>query len=229
MVELDPVQLIKDVLKKHNLKHKDLAQRLGVHPTTIGNWLSSIRNPSAANISVLQELLADKAPKLSLAEQIKQARLKMSWSVPKLAEKSGVSIPSINNIESGKNLNPRQDTVNALFKALSIDQKKKPKEVEVPGIGTFTDFDPHIPAELPSVPGVYVFYDISKRPIYIGQSQNIAKRIKNYKDIYWFRYPLVYSAAYVEVKEAKLRNQIETTLIKFLKSNAVLNDRKVDR
>src|SRR5262249_508361 len=39
------------------------------------------------------------------------------------------------------------------------------EETTIEGVGQFADFDPHNLDEIPNVPGVYVFYDISDRPI----------------------------------------------------------------
>ena len=53
------------------------------------------------------------------------------------------------------------------------------EEVNIEGLGEFSDFDPHSDTSLwPEGGGVYVFYDISHRPIYVGQSGNIQRRLK---------------------------------------------------
>ncbi len=76
---------------------------------------------------------------------------------------------------------------------------------------------------------VYVFYDVSDRPVYIGESQNIGTRVGTHEDKFWFKFPIVSNAAYVEIKDKDLRHQVEQVLIKFLKSNAVINKQSVDR
>lgn len=60
-------------------------------------------------------------------------------------------------------------------------------------------------------------------------SGNIADRIKGYGDRFWYKRPIVETASYIPVKEKKLRHQIETILIKFLKSNAIINKQGVER
>lgn len=100
---------------------------------------------------------------------------------------------------------------------------------EVKGLGTFEDFNPHDENEYPHESGVYVFYDISDRPIYVGMASNIANRIREHSDKFWFKRPIVEHASYIAVRDGTLRRQIETTLIKFLKSNAVINKQQVDR
>ncbi len=71
--------------------------------------------------------------------------------------------------------------------------------------------------------------DISDRPIYVGQGQRIATRLRDHHEKFWFRPPIVQNAAYVGIDNKLLREQIERVLIKFLKSNAVLNQQNVDR
>jgi excinuclease UvrABC nuclease subunit len=84
--------------------------------------------------------------------------------------------------------------------------------------------------DFPNEPGVYVFYDISDRPIYVGESGDIRRRIRqDHIEKFWYRTPIVEKASYVRVDDQTLRRQLENTLIKFLKSNAVINQRQVDR
>ncbi len=83
---------------------------------------------------------------------------------------------------------------------------------------------------MPEDAGVYVFYDISDRPIYVGQSKNIRARISgDHTTRFWFKAPIVQSGAYVKIDDEDLRKRIEAVLIRFLKSNAVLNKQHVDR
>ena len=63
----------------------------------------------------------------------------------------------------------------------------------------------------------------------MGKSDNIRRRVREHADKFWYRSPIVEKASYVRVDDATLRGQLEETLIKFLKSNAVINQRLVDR
>jgi transcriptional regulator with XRE-family HTH domain len=151
-----------------------------------------------------------------------------------LAEGAGLSVPTIYWIEAGKAENPRPRTIERLEKALG---KKLDKEFEeevqessrVEGIGQLQDFDPHDKNDWPSESGVYVFYDISDRPVYVGMGNDIASRIKDHEDRFWFKRPIVERASYITVKDKRLRKQIETILIKFMKSNAIINKQEVER
>jgi transcriptional regulator with XRE-family HTH domain len=161
-------------------------------------------------------------------------RVKAGLSVPELAEKAGVSAMAIYNIESGRSVNPRSETRDALQGALNMDAPAELVELaeessDIEGLGALTDFDPHDKSDRPTLPGVYVFYDVSDRPIYVGKAEQIAKRVKEHEDKFWFKRPIVNNAAYVEISDKTLRHQVEQVLIKFLKSNAVINKQSVER
>jgi hypothetical protein len=55
------------------------------------------------------------------------------------------------------------------------------------------------------------------------------KRVGDHNEKFWFKYPIVSNAAYVEITDENLRHQIEQILIGFLKSNAVINKYSVVR
>lgn len=165
---------------------------------------------------------------------LNNARSEAKLSVPELSQASGVSVVGIYNIEWGKSINPRPETKQKLADALGIEipeevEQEIEEQQEIEGLGTFVDFDPYDIKDRPSEAGVYVFYDISERPIYIGESQNIGRRIKEHEEKFWFKYPIVNNAAYVPIPDGNLRKQIEQILIRFLKSNAVINKKLVDR
>ncbi len=165
---------------------------------------------------------------------LNKARLGVGFSVPELASKSGLSAVSIYNIESGKSQNPQRTTIEKLEKAmgqqLSVEAKEEAKEeATIEGVGEWFNFNPNSEAEWPNAAGIYVLYDISDRPIYVGQGQKISARLRDHYQKFWFRAPIVQYAAYVGIDSKNLREQIEKVLIKFLKSNAVLNQQNVDR
>ena len=86
----------------------------------------------------------------------------------------GLTPPAIYRIEAGVTRNLRDATrkklENALGSVLPADAAQEvAQESEVAGLGTFEDFDPHIDSDRPTGPGIYVFYDISERPIYVGE------------------------------------------------------------
>ena len=145
-----------------------------------------------------------------------------------------MSAVAIYNIELGQSQNPQRKTVEklerALGKQLSPEAKQEAKEeATIEGVGEWFNFDPNNQADWPTVAGIYVLYDISDRPIYVGQGQNISSRLRDHHQKFWFRPPIVQFAAFVTIDNRELREQIEKVLIKFLKSNAVLNQQNVDR
>jgi hypothetical protein len=96
-------------------------------------------------------------------------------------------------------------------------------------VGDLTEFDPHDPRDYPTVAGIYVLYDVSDRPLYIGQGGSIDKRLRSHRDKFWFKSPIVESASYVRIDNKSLRERVEAILIRFLKSHAVINRKLVDR
>jgi hypothetical protein len=55
----------------------------------------------------------------------------------------------------------------------------------------------------------YVFYDISVRPIYIGDAGTIRDCVRNHQDKFWFKRPIVNHGAYIEIADERLRTQVE--------------------
>ena len=103
------------------------------------------------------------------------------------------------------------------------------KFVGLMSVGEMTEFDPYDTSKFPTVAGIYVLYDICQRPLYIGQGGSIDRRLRVHHDKFWFKSPIVESAAYVRIDDRVLRESVETLLIKFLKSNAVINKRFMQR
>jgi transcriptional regulator with XRE-family HTH domain len=180
------------------------------------------------------ETVAGSSPSQDYGEWLRGRREAAGKSREELAAAAGVSAIQIYNIETGRTLNPRDRTRRALERALKEQAPQQlvqavEESAQIEGVGRLTDFDPHSDEDFPREPGVYVLYDISDRPIYVGKSGNIRDRIRGHVDKFWYRSPIVEKAAYVRVDDATLRGQLEETLIKFLKSNAVINQRLVDR
>jgi transcriptional regulator with XRE-family HTH domain len=165
---------------------------------------------------------------------LNRVRLERGLSVAELASKAGVSAPAIYNIESGRIDNPRAQTVKRLEKAVGKElpaetKKEIREEATIEGVGEFFEFDPDEREDWPDVSGIYVLYDISERPIYVGQGASIRKRIQDHEEKFWFKSPIVTTAAYIKIDEGGLRKKIETILIRFLKRNAVINKQNVER
>lgn len=229
----------------------ELGEKLGVAQATISTWEVGKVIPDRDQKVRLREVLGlDQVPSSetnsSIEDPPEQAgpsafgswlnreRLAQGSSVAELATQAAVSVPAIYHIESGRIRNPRQETVKRLEEALG---KKLPAETKeeireeatVEGVGEFFDFDPHSRDDWPEAPGIYVLYDISERPVYVGQGSSIRKRIQDHEEKFWFKAPIVSEAAYIKIADGALRKKIETILIRFLKRNAVINRQNVER
>lgn len=206
----------------------------------MSNWEREKGTPSKKQEAVLKTILdfgsssngvVDASP---LAAWLTNARSKKGWSIPELAYKAGLTPPAVYRIEAGVTRNLREATRQKLETALGFSvpedtAKEVAEEAEVQGLGSLEDFDPHMDSERPIGSGIYVLYDISDRPIYVGEGKNVRKRIKDHEEKFWFKRPIVESASWIKVEDDTLRVQIETLLIKFLKSNAVINKQNVER
>lgn len=169
----------------------------------------------------------------SFGSWLREQRLQCELSVPELAKRAKVSAPAIYNIENGKIQNPQPATRDRIAAALRI---KVPDQIvaetvesqEVAGLGPLTDFQPHDKKDWPACAGIYVLYDVSQRPIYVGKGEKISARLKVHEDKFWFKSPIVEYGSYIEVPKKELRHQLEQTLIRFLKSSAVINKQSTD-
>jgi len=232
----------------------ELGAKIGVSQATISTWEIGRVIPDRDQKVRLREVLGldqiepanssashrpiddpgEQAGPSAFGSWLNRARLENSLSVAELAAKAEVSAAAIYHIESGRIENPRSETVRrleeALGKELPAETKKEiRKEATVEGVGEFFEFDPHNKNDWPESPGVYVLYDVSDRPIYVGQGSSIRKRIQDHEEKFWFKAPIVSQGSYIKIEEGVLRKKIETILIRFLKRNAVINKQNVDR
>ncbi len=244
---IDPEQL-RQARVRAGLSQGDLAQRLDLSQPTVSTWESGTSTPKPANLTALNRILDigaegdtedesdPEAPSSSpYGEWLARTRTAKGLTRRELAEQSGVSEPQIWNIETGQTLNPRGQTRERLAQPLGEAAPEETIQIteddaEIPDVGTLTDFDPHDRDDLPVESGVYVFYDISERPIYVGESDNIRRRLStDHLEKFWYKSPIVEKAAYVRITDQRLRRQVEATMIRFLKSNAVINRQNVRR
>jgi transcriptional regulator with XRE-family HTH domain len=231
---------LKEARIRAGLSQGELADKVGVSQPLVSIWERDKGTPSEQQQKALRAVLdlgssangaADASP---LAAWLTKARSAKAWSIPELAHKADLTPPAVYRIESGVTRNLRGVTRVKLEKALGMQvpedtAKEVADEAEVLGLGSLEDFDPHLDSDRPTEPGIYVLYDISERPIYVGEGKNVRKRIKDHEDKFWFKRPIVETASWIQVTDDTLRVQIETLMIKFLKSNAVINKQNVER
>jgi ribosome-binding protein aMBF1 (putative translation factor) len=229
--------------RKLGLSQAELADRLpDTYQVKVSLWENGRARPNSGQVAALRALFNprrrtranDITDGSSFADWVAEQRRFAGLSRRDLAAATGISEIQVYNIETGRTLNPREKTRKALERVLGEAPHEAveaaEQEADIPGVGQLTDFNPHDEADFPSDPGVYVFYDISERPVYVGQSGNIKRPIRaDHLEKFWYKSPIVERAAYVRVADETLRKQLEETLIKFLKSNAVINKKGVSR
>jgi len=230
---------IRELRNRAGLSQGELAGKIGVAQMTVSNWETGKAMPKAEQIDKLRQILGingaeDDAPDASpIAAWVAKSRISKSLSVPELAMQSGLTAAAIYRIESGVTRNLHSKTQHKLENALGpmpeFMAEEAAEDATIVGLGSLIDFDPHDDDERPSDPGIYVLYDVSERPIYVGEGGNIKKRIRDHEEKFWFKRPIVDNASWIKVEESTLRKQIEEILIKFLKSNAVINKQHVER
>ncbi len=230
---------IRELRIRAGWSQKELAERVNVSQVTVSCWETGKSTPRPQQRESLEAVLGtvetveSSIGSSSITTWVKQRRVSLGYSVPELATRAGLTPPAIYRIESGLTSNLRVKTRRKLEKVLgpvpAETAQEAATEAEVVGLGAFEDFDPYENDDRPTGAGIYVLYDISERPVYVGQGGNVRQRIRAHEDKFWFKRPIVESASWIAVAETSQREQIERILIKFLKSNAVLNKQNVNR
>ncbi len=232
-------QDLRELRARAGWSQAELAAKLNVSQVTISTWETGRAKPRAEQRRELDKVLGtteaieSSAGSAPLAAWVKQRRVSLGYSVPELAALAEVTPPALYRLESGLTRNLRESTRRKLERVLgevpAETAQEAAEEAKVVGLGALEDFDPHRDDDRPTGAGIYVLYDVSERPVYVGEGSNVRKRIRDHEEKFWFKRPIVESASWIPVDDAELRAKIEKTLIKFLKSNAVINKQNVDR
>jgi len=229
------------------LSQTEVAKRVHVTQATVSNWELGKSQPSEAQLydlegflGSLRSLVLGEAQGSQMADVspfgvwVNSVRTRRGLTAVELAGRAGVSAMTIYNIESGRSDNPQKRTRESISEALgerppaeTVEATEAASAIE--GLGSLEDFDPYAEDRLPQGSGVYVFYDISDRPIYVGESGDVRARIRSHSPMFWFKRPIVEYGSFISIKDTELRRQVERILIRFLKSNAVLNKQHVER
>lgn len=250
----DPIPLgerIKNARLREGLTQEALADKVGATQGAVWNWENG-GNPSKKSLEklenvlgTLKEIVPGGKPNQNKGEipntdvsaygvWLRKTREAANMSVPELAKTAGVSLPTIYNIEGGKASNPQSSTRHKLETALKTSPSNEIVEnttetQKIEGLGELIDFDPHDKQGWPQCKGVYALYDISQRPIYVGKAgTSIALRLGAHYEKFWFKEPIVKYGSYIEIADKETRHQLEQVLIKFLKSNAVINKQSTE-
>jgi transcriptional regulator with XRE-family HTH domain len=165
---------------------------------------------------------------------MRRRREELDLTRPELARKAHLAYPTVYFIESGRIKNPQAATKDKLLHLLGPmdDGDDTDDENRIQGIGSVHEFNPKDEEDQPSCPGVYVLYSRTRRPVYVGKAGSIHNRITTHdhtrkytKRDWWFMSPLVEYGAYIEVKDKKLRDQVEKVMMRFLKNILGSNER----
>lgn len=155
-------------------------------------------------------------------------------TIQELADRTKLTYTGIWNIVKGNTLYPREETRRKISEALNqavpneVEQEIE-QEAAISGY-TWSDFTPSDLQTVPTLGGVYVFYDITDRPVYVGKSKsNVRGRVKDHQTRFWFKPPLVVRGSFLAIDDPAMCDKIEAILIKFLGNHALLNAKGVIR
>jgi transcriptional regulator with XRE-family HTH domain len=225
---------IKANREKAELSQQQLADKLGVSQPLISQWESGGVEPNhemLEKLSAVLEVDLEETPfGLDLGEWLRRQREKNGLSREDLARKAKVSPLTIYFIENGTTKSPQKATLQGLQEVLG----KLPGNVseDVEELREFGDFEYLGPFPIDKwkenmsegrIPCIYVFYDSLNRPVRIGETEDLERRIRDYLQMYWFRPPTAETFAYIVVKDPKVRTQIEKIMIKLVGEHAIFN------
>jgi transcriptional regulator with XRE-family HTH domain len=191
--------------------------------------METIETPVAGQV----ELIPDNASIFGNWLRLEMERKNIS--IADLVERTGITYMGIWNIVKGNTISPRAETRKKLAEAIAetipfaVEAEIENQAAPLPGF-EWVDFTPTDLETVPQKSGVYVFYDITDRPVYVGKSsKNVRIRVKDHQTRFWFKSPLVVRGAFLAVPDADMCLKIETILIKFLGKHALLNSKGVVR
>lgn len=178
---------------------------------------------------------ADEQPKSAFGQWLQEEMFKKGLGISDLVQKTGITYTGIRNIIKGNTVSPRKETREKLANALNViipptvQAEIEEQSTPLPGY-EWIDFTPNDLETVPELSGVYVFYDVTDRPVYVGKSsKNVRVRVKDHKTRFWFQPPLVVRGAFLSIPDPDMCLKIETVLIKFLGKHALLNAKGVIR
>lgn len=207
---------------------------LGITQPVISLWETGAFRPSNEMLEKLSSALGARLDpsfiNVDLAEWLQERREKAGLSRDQLAEKAGISPLTIYFIENGTTKSPQEATLQRLEKALGkfpatlskdVEEAREAGDFEYLGPFPIEKWDENIGKE--KIPCIYVFYDSLSRPVRIGETEDLTRRMKEYQQYFWFKAPMVETFAYIIVRDSKFRSQAEKVMIKLVGKNAMFN------
>lgn len=171
---------------------------------------------------------------VSFGRWLQAEMARQNVSIQDLADKTGITYVGIWNVVRGNTKWPREAKRDKISKALNLQmpaefQAEITDPSSVSGY-TWTDFSPYDLRTIPELAGVYVFYDITDRPVYVGKSNSSLRiRVQDHQTRFWFKQPLVMRGSFLSIPDREMCDRIEMILIKFLGAHALLNSKGVRR
>jgi transcriptional regulator with XRE-family HTH domain len=226
---------LKEKRIESDMTQDELAQKIGVERGTVSNWETAVCKPKPENQEQIEELFGEAYDEDALrpsafGEWLRRRRTEEGLTQEELEEKSGVSYVTISFIETGRTTSPQTSTIQALEDVLGSPSKETTEQLEeereIEGVGEFLGPFPRAEWQenADSVPCVYVIYDEIGRPVRIGQTKDLQRRLTEYDSHYWwFRSPTAESFAYAIIPDETTRKDIERTITKFMGANAIFN------
>lgn len=216
------------------LSQQQLADKLGVSQPLVSHWESGGTQPTHEMLEKLSAILEADIDEASfgmdLSEWLRNQRNKAGLTREEFAKKAGISPLTIYFIENGTTKSPQEATLRKLEKVLGKLPGSLSENVEeVREVGDFEYLGP-FPIDKwkenigeGKISCIYVFYDSLDRPVRIGETEDLERRMKEYQQMYWFRPPTAETFAYIVVKDPKVRAQVEKIMIKLVGEHAIFN------
>lgn len=226
-------QWIRDARTKGDLTQQQLADKLGGWQPQVCNWENDVVQPDREVIERISAITGVEIPSsiLGVGEWVQRRREELEMSRDELAKKAGISPLTIYFIEKGQTRSPQETTLKGLQKVLGKLPEVIDHEVgEVRGEEDFEFLGPFPIVEWEQSIGegriscIYVIYDSLKRPVRIGETDDLGRRMKEYSlNVYWFRQPTAMTFAYIKVSDPDFRKKAEKVMIKLVGDHAIFN------
>ncbi len=231
----------------NDMTQSDLAKKLNRVGMSISYWENGKGQPNDADMDILKKLFGPVSKEQPLLEEdsfgawLRRELKRRNMTLQELSDASGVGMATISLIQTGKIQRPQSKTIGRIEGVLQSGPRVKdqaPPEAppdlsdaagENLAIGEWQQIAIKDVSSWPSAPGVYILYDRAGRLTYVGQGQNIRNRLREHEGKkWWVAGSTVETAAYVEVKDVKLRPRLEVLFITFANKNILVNKQHND-